>query len=133
VYSHDFETHSINFGEEMITKWNSGSVRSEAQYNIRRRLMAACCILAALVVAVLATPVVAQAQGETVLYAFQGVQSLLYSFQGGSDGLTPEWGLITGPGGTLYGTTSVGGGTGCPAQAYNGTNIGCGTVFQFTP
>ena len=61
------------------------------------------------------------------------VQSLLYSFQGGSDGLTPDWGLVVGPDGTLYGTTSVGGGTGCPAQAYNGTNIGCGTVFQFTP
>jgi uncharacterized repeat protein (TIGR03803 family) len=61
------------------------------------------------------------------------VQSLLYSFQGGSDGLTPEWGLIAGPDGTLYGTTSAGGGTGCPAQAYNGMNIGCGTVFQFTP
>jgi uncharacterized repeat protein (TIGR03803 family) len=61
------------------------------------------------------------------------VQSLLYSFQGGSDGLTPEWGLIVGPDGTLYGTTAVGGGTGCPAQAYNGVNIGCGTVFQFTP
>ena len=61
------------------------------------------------------------------------VQSLLYSFQGGGDGLTPEWGLVSGPDGTLYGTTSVGGGTGCPAQAYNGTNVGCGTVFQFTP
>jgi uncharacterized repeat protein (TIGR03803 family) len=61
------------------------------------------------------------------------VQSLLYTFQGGSDGLTPEWGLITGPDGTLYGTTSVGGGSGCPAQAYNGMNVGCGTVFQFTP
>jgi uncharacterized repeat protein (TIGR03803 family) len=61
------------------------------------------------------------------------VQSLLYSFQGGTDGLTPEWGLIVGPDGTLYGTTSVGGGTGCPAQMFNGTNIGCGTVFQFTP
>jgi len=61
------------------------------------------------------------------------VQSMLYSFQGGTDGLTPVWGLIVGPEGTLYGTTSVGGGTGCPAQAYNGMNIGCGTVFQFTP
>jgi uncharacterized repeat protein (TIGR03803 family) len=61
------------------------------------------------------------------------VQSLLYSFQGGSDGLTPEWGLTLGPDGTLYGTTALGGGTGCPAQAYNGTNVGCGTVFQFTP
>jgi len=61
------------------------------------------------------------------------VQSLLYSFQGGSDGLTPDWGLVSGPDGTLYGTTSVGGGTGCPAQAFNGTNVGCGTVFQFTP
>jgi uncharacterized repeat protein (TIGR03803 family) len=57
------------------------------------------------------------------------VQSMLYSFQGGTDGLTPQWGLILGPDGTLYGTTSVGGGTGCPAQG----NIGCGTVFQFTP
>jgi uncharacterized repeat protein (TIGR03803 family) len=57
------------------------------------------------------------------------VQSLLYSFQGGSDGLLPGWGLNAGPDGTLYGATSAGGGTGCPAQG----NIGCGTVFQFTP
>ena len=61
------------------------------------------------------------------------VQGLLYSFQGGSDGLSPEWGLSVGPDGTLYGTTALGGGTGCPAQAYSGVNIGCGTVFQFTP
>jgi uncharacterized repeat protein (TIGR03803 family) len=61
------------------------------------------------------------------------VRSLLYSFEGGDDGLLPGWGLIAGPDGSLYGTTGAGGGTGCPAQAVNGMNIGCGTVFQFTP
>jgi uncharacterized repeat protein (TIGR03803 family) len=54
-----------------------------------------------------------------------GVESVLYSFQGGSDGANPNGDLIN-VGGTLYGTTSYGGGTGCPS----GGNNGCGTVFK---
>jgi uncharacterized repeat protein (TIGR03803 family) len=46
--------------------------------------------------------------------------SVVYSFQGGSDGATPESPLTT-DGTALYGTTSAGG-------AYNG-----GTVYKLTP
>jgi uncharacterized repeat protein (TIGR03803 family) len=53
----------------------------------------------------------------------------LYSFQGGSsDGAYPAAGLVfdkkIGPSGTLYGTTSAGGGIGCGGS-------GCGTIFSF--
>jgi hypothetical protein len=51
----------------------------------------------------------------------------IYSFRGGSagDGAQPQGGLIN-LRGTLYGTTSSGGGTGCGGQ-------GCGTVFALSP
>jgi uncharacterized repeat protein (TIGR03803 family) len=52
--------------------------------------------------------------------------SVLYSFGGGSgDGGQPLAGLINVKG-TLYGTTSEGGGTGCQF------GVGCGTVFSVT-
>lgn len=54
-----------------------------------------------------------------------GVESVLHSFQGGSDGANPNAGLVN-VGGTLYGTTFIGGGTGCGG-------VGCGTVFRVTP
>jgi len=54
------------------------------------------------------------------------VFTLLYTFQGGSDGAVPESGVVFGPDGALYGTTTAGGGNGC------GEN-GCGTVFKLTP
>ena len=45
----------------------------------------------------------------------QGSESVLYSLGSGSDGAYPDAGLIQGPDGTLYGTTSAGGvnGQGC--------------------
>jgi uncharacterized repeat protein (TIGR03803 family) len=49
----------------------------------------------------------------------------LYSFLGGADGASPYAG-VTWQAGTLYGTTPVGGGSGC-----NGA--GCGTVFKLDP
>lgn len=53
-----------------------------------------------------------------------GTEKVLYSFSGGSsDGANPEAGLID-MNGTLYGTTTADGGSGC----YN--NVGCGTVFS---
>lgn len=52
-------------------------------------------------------------------------ETVLYPFKGGSDGEFPFAGLID-DGGTLYGTTVNGGGTGC-----NGS--GCGTVFSIKP
>jgi|HubBroStandDraft_6_1064221.scaffolds.fasta_scaffold29206_3 uncharacterized repeat protein (TIGR03803 family) len=51
---------------------------------------------------------------------------VVYNFTGGSDGAQPLAGLIN-VNGTLYGTTSQGGGSGC----YR--NLGCGTVFSITP
>ena len=49
-----------------------------------------------------------------------GTLTVLHSFTGGSDGGTPQAGLIADAAGNLYGTTSSGG-------------AGYGTVFQLTP
>ena len=51
----------------------------------------------------------------------------LWQFTAGTDGATPEAGLIIGPGGAMYGSTSAGGGGNCLPQD------GCGTVFRLTP
>jgi uncharacterized repeat protein (TIGR03803 family) len=56
----------------------------------------------------------AQAQTETVLY----------SFQGGNDGAMPSAGLLMDTSGNLYGSTYMGGGSGCDLE------LGCGTVFE---
>ena len=49
----------------------------------------------------------------------------LYIFQGGEDGAEP-WSTVTvGPDGALYGTTLIGGGSGCSNS--------CGTVFRLAP
>ena len=54
----------------------------------------------------------------------------LYNFTGGSDGAYPQTRVIFGPDGSLYGTTVVGGGTGCSGiYPYDG----CGTVFNLKP
>ncbi|HEX4080063.1 MAG TPA: choice-of-anchor tandem repeat GloVer-containing protein [Rhizomicrobium sp.] len=54
----------------------------------------------------------------------QGSETVLYSFQGGSDGATPYGGLLANKAGNFYGSTYYGGGSGCD----NG--LGCGTVFE---
>jgi hypothetical protein len=52
-------------------------------------------------------------------------ETVLYTFQGGSDGENPtEGGLIVDRNGTFYGTT-LGGTSGCPPS--------CGTVYSLTP
>jgi uncharacterized repeat protein (TIGR03803 family) len=53
-----------------------------------------------------------------------GKETVLYSFAGGLDGFGPIGGLIQDASGNLYGTTVIGGGSGCR----NGS--GCGTVFK---
>jgi hypothetical protein len=57
------------------------------------------------------------------------VETILYSFQGGSDGANPfsdSGTLVLGEGGVIYGVTQSGGGTGCNGQ-------GCGTLYQLAP
>jgi len=48
-------------------------------------------------------------------------QTVLYSFDGGTDGENPQAGVVIGPGGVLYGTTTAGG------------TAGDGTVFALNP
>ncbi|HVR45160.1 MAG TPA: choice-of-anchor tandem repeat GloVer-containing protein [Candidatus Binatia bacterium] len=50
----------------------------------------------------------------------------LHRFSGRSDGAEPSSGLTLDSRGTLYGTTGLGGGTGCAGR-------GCGIVYKFTP
>jgi hypothetical protein len=57
-----------------------------------------------------------------------GTETVIYSFQGGSDGATPS-GKLLDVDGALYGTTFMGGL--CPN--YGGGANGCGTVFSITP
>jgi len=54
-------------------------------------------------------------------------ERVLYSFTQGRDGFAPSGGLTPGKRNAVYGTTPVGGVTGC------GNGFGCGTVFKITP
>ena len=55
-----------------------------------------------------------------------GLETVLYRFQGGTDGSYPA-SPLTVVNGTMFGVTHDGGGTGCEHHS------GCGTVFQFDP
>lgn len=55
-----------------------------------------------------------------------GVESVVYAFKGGKDGIAPDAELIADKQGNLYGTTAYGGGKGCGGS-------GCGTVFKVSP
>jgi uncharacterized repeat protein (TIGR03803 family) len=55
-----------------------------------------------------------------------GRYTVLYTFQGTTDGNTPNGNLVADSAGNLYGTASGGGGPNC-----NG--YGCGVVFEVTP
>jgi uncharacterized repeat protein (TIGR03803 family) len=55
-----------------------------------------------------------------------GTESILYAFQGGSDGADPEGNLVSDAEGNFYGTTALGGGS------PNCGDMGCGTIFEFT-
>lgn len=54
------------------------------------------------------------------------IETIIYNFAGGPDGVEPVAGLILDGDGNLYGTTQYGGDLGSCYQ-------GCGTVFQLTP
>lgn len=60
--------------------------------------------------------------GAVFKVAPDGTETTLHTFTGGTDGSQP-WGGLIETGGYLYGTTTLGGGTGC-----GGT--GCGTIFR---
>lgn len=54
-----------------------------------------------------------------------GKETVLHAFQGGSDGGIPRSNLIMDNLGNLYGTTQIGGGSGCGGY-------GCGTIFKLS-
>lgn len=55
--------------------------------------------------------------------------SVLYAFQGGTDGSQPEASLVIDKTGTLFGSTEYGGST----TRCNNYSEGCGTLFKVTP
>lgn len=55
-----------------------------------------------------------------------GTETVLYAFKGGNDVWGSAGGLIFDANGNLYGTSAIGGGTGCGGN-------GCGTVFELAP
>jgi uncharacterized repeat protein (TIGR03803 family) len=55
-----------------------------------------------------------------------GTETVLHSFQGGSDGYEPTAAVIIDKRGNLFGTTVLGG----SSAECNGSNDGCGTVFE---
>lgn len=55
-----------------------------------------------------------------------GTETILYAFQGGTDGVAPVGPLLMDGSGNLYGTTGAGGG--CTIAT-----TGCGTVFKLAP
>jgi uncharacterized repeat protein (TIGR03803 family) len=57
----------------------------------------------------------------------QGKETILHSFLGGADGITPASGLVMDAQGNLYGTTYWGGNTNC-FHTY-----GCGVVYELSP
>jgi len=59
----------------------------------------------------------------------EGVESVLHAFAGGNDGGYPEGALIEDNAGNLFGTTVIGGDTGCTENG----GAGCGTLFQLEP
>jgi uncharacterized repeat protein (TIGR03803 family) len=61
--------------------------------------------------------------------AGQWTETILYSFQGGSDGRGPSSDLLIDQNGTIYGTTAFGGDLTGVCDNFPG---GCGTVFRMT-
>jgi uncharacterized repeat protein (TIGR03803 family) len=62
------------------------------------------------------------------LFGAQVDETVLYSFQGGSDGSLPFGNVIFDAAGNLYGTTSRGGGV-----SHVGCLSGCGSIYELTP
>jgi uncharacterized repeat protein (TIGR03803 family) len=60
--------------------------------------------------------------GASCISPAMSAEKVVYSFQGGADGAYPFGSLIADTAGNLYGSTAIGGGTGCKQ--------GCGTIFK---
>jgi uncharacterized repeat protein (TIGR03803 family) len=58
-----------------------------------------------------------------------GSEIVLYTFSGGTDGGSPNGGLLLNSLGNLYGTTYAGGNLTCS----NAGSVGCGVIFEITP
>jgi uncharacterized repeat protein (TIGR03803 family) len=56
-------------------------------------------------------------------------EKALYSFKSGTDGASPNGGLLLDSKGVIYGTTFAGGTRNCAYQGY----VGCGTAFKLKP
>ncbi len=71
----------------------------------------------------------ANGDGEVFELASNGdgtwTQSVIYSFQGGSDGSGPTAGITFDAAGNIFGSTPLGGGMGCDP-------FGCGTIYKLT-
>jgi uncharacterized repeat protein (TIGR03803 family) len=59
-----------------------------------------------------------------------GNETILHSFTGGTDGASPDAGLVLDAQGNLYGTTYNGGLDTCSADY---SDSGCGVVFRLAP
>jgi uncharacterized repeat protein (TIGR03803 family) len=68
----------------------------------------------------------AAGDGAVIKLAPDGTESVLYSFQGGSDGFEPIGDMISDGQGNLYGVAIAGGDFTC-------LQTGCGVVFKLTP
>jgi uncharacterized repeat protein (TIGR03803 family) len=58
-----------------------------------------------------------------------GLETVLYTFTGDTDGANPMAGVVLDASGNMYGTTYYGGGT----QCFDDNEYGCGTLFKLTP
>jgi uncharacterized repeat protein (TIGR03803 family) len=67
-------------------------------------------------------------QGTIFVLGKTGMETVLYTFTGKADGLSPAGGLIADGKGNLYGTTAAGGVLGCLPNPLEG----CGTVFELS-
>jgi len=61
-----------------------------------------------------------------------GKETVLYTFQGGTDGGYPNGGLVRDAQGNLYGTTWIGGGNYETCNPYS-MPVGCGVVYKLDP
>jgi len=66
------------------------------------------------------------ADGLVFALSRNGTETVLHQFSGGSDGKEPVSGLLRNKKGHLFGTTLLGGSSGCGGY-------GCGTVFEIAP